>query len=160
MVPRVTNGPSVGSNEMTTNKNMVSSLDFDTTTQEFAQFEIAMPKSWNEGTITFVPYWSHAATTTNFGVAWGLDAVAISDADNLDVAFGTAVVVTDTGGSTNTLYVGAESTAVTVSGSPAAGDMVQFRVHRDPANGSDNLAIDARLMGVKILYIIDALKDD
>ncbi|MFD1982463.1 DUF2793 domain-containing protein [Mesorhizobium newzealandense] len=160
MVPRTTNGAATGTAEMATNKNMLATLDFDTTTQEFAQFDIRMPKSWNEGTVTFIPVWSHAATTTNFGVAFGLDAVAVSDGDALDVAFGTAVVVTDTGGTTNTSYQGAESGAVTVSGSPAAGDLVMFRIHRDPANGSDTMAIDARLHGVVVLYVIDTLKDD
>lgn len=160
MTPRTTNGAAAGTAEMSSNKNMVSTLDFDATTQEFAQFDIRMPKSWNEGTVTFIPVWSHAATTTNFGVAWGLDAVAISDGDALDVAFGTAVVVTDTGGTTNTKYEGAESSAATIAGSPATGDLVQFRIHRDPANGSDTMAIDARLHGVVLLYVIDALKDD
>ena len=68
MIPRTTNGPSIGTVEMSTNKNMFKTLDYDTTTQEFAQFEIAMPKSWNNSTITFQPVWSHAATTTNFGL--------------------------------------------------------------------------------------------
>jgi len=160
MVPRTTNGAASGSVEMSTNKNMVSTLDFDTTTQEFAQFSVAMPKSWNEGTITFIPYRSHASTSTNFGVVWGLDAVAISDDDTLDVAFGTEQTSTDTGGTTNDLYVGPESSAITIAGSPAAGDLVQFRIHRNPSDASDTLAIDARLHGVKILYVIDALKDD
>jgi hypothetical protein len=160
MTPRTTNGAASGTAEMSTNKNMVSTLDFDASTQEFAQFDIAMPKSWNEGTITFIPHWSHASTTTNFGVVWGLDAVAISDADTLDVAFGTAQTSTDTGGTTNDLYIGPESSAITVSGSPAAGDLVQFRIHRNPSDGSDTMAIDARLHGVKMLYVIDALKDD
>ena len=49
--------------------------------------EIAMPKSWNEGTVSFVPVWSHGSTTTNFGVVWALQAVARSDDDAMDVAF-------------------------------------------------------------------------
>lgn len=160
MIARATNGPAGGSAEMTTNKNMVKTLDFDTTTQEFAQFDIRMPKSWNEGTVTFIPVWSHAATTTNFGVVWGMDAVAISDGDALDVAFGTEQTSTDTGGTTNNLYHGPESSAITIAGTPATGDYVQFRVHRNPANGSDTMAIDARLHGVLLLVTIDTLKDD
>ena len=31
----------------------LSSLNFDPTTQQYAQFSIAMPKSWNLGTITY-----------------------------------------------------------------------------------------------------------
>ncbi|MBA1141764.1 DUF2793 domain-containing protein [Mesorhizobium neociceri] len=159
MTARTTNGAASGTAEMSTNKNMVSTLDFDTSTQEFAQFDIAMPKGWDNGTVTFVAYWSHAATTTNFGVAWGLDAVAVSDDDTLDVAFGTAGVVTDTGGTTNDLYVSSESSAITIAGTPATSDLVQFRIHRDPANGSDTMAIDARLHGCKLLFTLSAAND-
>lgn len=34
-------------------------LDFDTTTQEYAHFKWGMPKGWNEGTVTFIPYWTN-----------------------------------------------------------------------------------------------------
>lgn len=159
MVARTTNGAAAGTVEMSSNKNMVRTLDFDASTQEFAQFDVAMPKSWNNGTVTFIPYWSHAATVTNFGVVFGVDAVAISDDDTIDVAFGTAQTSTDTGGTTNDLYAGAESSAITIAGTPATGDVVQFRVHRDPANGSDTLAVDARLHGIKILYTTNAAND-
>ncbi len=162
MTPNTTNGAASGTAEMSSNKNMVVTLDFDQSTQEFAQFSIAMPKSWDNGTITFFPVWSHVAPSSpdTTGVAWGLDAVAVSDGDALDVAFGTAGVVTDTGASANTQYIGAESSAVTISGTPATGDVVYFRIHRDPANGSDNLTAEARLHGVKIIYTTSAGTDD
>src|SRR4051812_8376771 len=54
------------------NQPDIVTLDFDATTEEYAQFSIPMPKSWDEGTVTFKAVWSHAATTTNFGVVWGL----------------------------------------------------------------------------------------
>ena len=159
MTPRNTNGAAPGILEMTTNKNMIVTLDFDTATQEFAQFSIRMPKSWDEGTVTFIPVWSHPSTATNFGVVWGLDAIAVSDNEALDVAFGTAQTSTDTGGTTNNAYQGPESAAITVAGTPAAGDVVMFRIHRDPANGSDTLAVDARLHGVLLLYTNDNTND-
>lgn len=159
MIARTTSGAAPGTAEMTTNKNMIKTLDFDASTQEFAQFDIRMPKSWNEGTVTFIPVWSHASTTTNFGVVWGMDAIAISNDDTLDVAFGTEQTSTDTGGTTNDLYEGPESSAITVGGTPTAGDYVQFRIHRNPSDGSDTMAIDARLHGVVLLYTTDALND-
>lgn len=159
MIPRTTNGAASGTAEMSTNKNMVKTLDFDTTTQEFAQFEIAMPKSWNNGTVTFQPVWSHASTTTNFGVVWALQAVATSDDDALDVAFGTEQTSTDTGGTTNDRYIGPESSAITIAGTPATGDVVQFQIKRNPSDGSDTLAIDARLHGVKVFFTTNAATD-
>jgi hypothetical protein len=154
MVPRVTNGPSVGSLETSTNKVNVITLDYDPTTQEFAQFQIAMPKSWDEGTVTYDVVWYHPSTTTNFGVVWSLAGVALSDTNALDTAFGTAVLVTDTGGTTNALYDSPESAAVTIGNTPAENDFVVFQVARVPADGSDTMAVDARLLGVRLFYTV------
>jgi hypothetical protein len=160
MTPNTTNGPATGSVEMATNKNMFVTLDFDSTTSESAQFAIAMPDSWDEGTVTFRPVWSHAATATNFGVAWELSAVAVGDNEAGDVAFGTGQTSIDTGGTTNNIYIGPESSAVTVAGSPAAGDFVMFKLARLPANGSDTLAVDARLHAIKLFLTMAAGNDE
>lgn len=141
------------------NQPDIQTLDFDTTTQEYAQFGIVMPKSWNEGTVTFKAHWSHAATATNFGVVWDLQAVAVSDDDAIAVAFGTAQTSTDTGGTTNDLYQSPESSAITVAGTPAAEDMVFFRLSRVTGNGSDTMAIDARLHGITLYITTDAEND-
>lgn len=136
-----------------------STLDFDPSAQEFAQFAVAMPKSWNEGTVTFDAVWSHPATTTNFGIAWTLEGVAISNDDTYAANFGTAVATTDTGGTTDDVYVTAESGAVTLAGTPAVGDLVQFRVARAPGNASDTMAVDARLHGIR-LYLTTDIEND
>jgi hypothetical protein len=141
------------------NQPDIQTLDFDPTTQEFAQFSLRMPKSWDEGTVTFVPVWSHAATTTNFGVVWGLQGVAVSNDDAIAAAYGTAQTSTDTGGTTNDLYVGPESSAITIAGTPAAEDVVFFRVARVPADGSDTMAIDARLHGITLYITTNAGND-
>lgn len=141
------------------NQPDIQSLDFDATTQEFAQFSLRMPKSWDEGTVTFAPVWSHAATTTNFDVVWELQGVAVSNDDAIAVAYGTAQSSTDTGGTTNDLYVGPESSAITIAGTPAAEDVVFFRIARAPANGSDTLAVDARLHGITLYITTDAGND-
>jgi hypothetical protein len=160
MTPNTTNGAAPGTVETTTNKVMFATLDFDASTIEMAQFAIAMPDSWDEGTVSFKAVWSHAATTTNFGVVWAMCAVAISDGDAGDAAFGTARQINDTGGTTNTIYISAEpSTPVTVAGSPAAGDYVVFVVYRAATDASDTLAVDARLHAVK-LFITTAAGND
>ena len=159
MVPRTTNGPASGTVETTTNRRMISSLDFDPSTAEFAQFNVNMPKSWNEGTMTAVFWWTHAATATNFGVVWNIRAAASGDDDPMDSAWGTAVSVTDAGGTTNDIYRTAETAAMTAAGSPAENDVVYFEVSRDAPNGSDTLAIDARLAGVMLFITTNAGTD-
>jgi hypothetical protein len=159
MVTRTTNGAAAGTVETSTNKVMLKTLDFDATTQEFAQFAVRMPKSWDESTLSFQAVWSHAATTTNFGVVWGLEAVGLSDDDAADTAFGTAQTVTDTGGTTNDVYISPESSALTVGNSPSEGDWVVFQVKRVPSDGSDTMAIDARLHGISLFYTTNAVTD-
>jgi len=137
----------------------LSYLAFDPTTQEYAQFAVRMPKSWDEGTVTFQAEWAHGAAVTNFGAAFSLEAVSFSDGESMAASFGTAVVVTDTGGTTNARYVTAESSAVTVAGSPAANDLVFFRFARVPANAGDTLALDASLLGVTLFLTTDTETD-
>lgn len=160
LTPRTTNGAAPGTAETATHKVMLKTLDFDATTQEFAQFVIQMPKSWDGGTIIAQFLWSHPATTTNFGVVWQLQAVAHADSGALDTAFGTAQTATDTGGTTNDVFISPETAAITVAGSPGAEEYVVFQVARVPANGSDTMAVDARLHGVKLHYTINATRDD
>lgn len=159
MQPSIVAGPSRGFVVTAANQPDVYSLDFDQTTQEFAQFSIVMPKKWNLGTVTFIPHWTHTSGGTTYGVVWGLQAVAFSDGDNLAAAFGTAQTSTDTGGTNNNFYSGPESSVITVSGSPAAQDLVVFRVYRDPASGSDTLDLDARLHGITVFITTNADTD-
>jgi hypothetical protein len=160
MLPSVTGGCApLARVASAANQPDISSLYFDATTEEYAQFNFRMPKSWNEGTITFAPIWSHAATVTNFGVVWSLQAVATSDDDAIAVAYGTAQTSTDTGGTTNDQYTGPESSAITIAGTPAAEDMVRFRIFRTPTNGSDTMTIDARLEGITVYMTTDAETD-
>lgn len=160
MKPATTNGAAPGTAETSSNKIMVETLDFDASTEEFAQFMIRMPKGWNEGTIILQPVWTHGSTTTNFGVAWGFEAIAFANDDALDASWGTEVVVTDTGGTTDDVYIAPESTAVTVAGSPGTSELVVFRVTRVVGNAGDTLAVDAKLIGVSLFYTTDALVDD
>ena len=160
MYVRTSNGAAPGTIETTTNKVMIKTIDFNPTDQEFAQFAIQMPKSWNESTLICQFVWSHANTVTNYGVSWNVAAVGINNADALDVAFGTAITVSDTGGTNNAIYISDESSAVTVAGTPTAEEYVVFQIARWPADASDTLGIDARLHGVKIHYTTDAAKDD
>jgi hypothetical protein len=131
-------------------------LDFDKDADEFAQFQIAFPKSWDEGTVTFQVYWAGIAATTN--CVWTLQGVAISDNETIDVVYGTAVAVDDAAqGAVEELLVSAESGAVTIAGTPAVGDICYFRIGRDISE--DNMAGDARLLGIKLFFNTDAKND-
>jgi hypothetical protein len=154
MTPRITNGAAPGTTESTTNKVMNSTLDFDTTTAEFAQFRVAMPKGWDEGTVTFIPYWT--ASSGSGTVIFSLAGVALSNDDAIDTAFGTAVTSSDTLITALDVHAGPESAAITIAGTPAVDDVTYFQIARDI---SDTLGVDAKLIGIKLLYSADALTD-
>ena len=157
---RTTSGAAAGTAETTTNRVMQKTLDFDASAIEYAQFSFRAPKRWNEGTMTAIFVWSHAATTVNFKVAWGIQGLARSDDDALDTAFGTAVTVNDTGGTTDDIYHTAETSAFTLSGTPAAGDSLFFQVYRNATDATnDTLAIDARLLGVHLFWTADSASE-
>ena len=158
MYPNTTNGCADIAQVELSNGPEIKTLDFDKDSDEFAQFAVAFPKSWNEGTITFQAYFT--ADSTNTGtVSWGLSGVAIADNDSINTAFGTQVAPTAKAhsGTANDLDVTAESGAVTIAGSPSTDEEVFFQIQRDVSE--DDLNADAKLLGIKIFFTTDAAND-
>jgi len=160
MIAATTNGAATAQIESTTNKINYKVWDFDdATADEYVSFDIAMPKDWDLGTVTFQAFWTSANTGTE-GVAWGLQAVAVGDGDAQDAAFGTAVVVTDLNQSSALdVLVTAESGAVTIAGTLAVDMLTQFRVLRDIDDPVDDMTEDARLVGIKLFYTTNKAND-
>ena len=153
MTPTVTAGcAALASVETTAGNPDLIVLDFDASTDEHAQFQVAFPKQWDEGTLTYQAFWTLSAANTD-GTAWALQAVAVGDDDTIDVAYGTPVVVTDANlGASNDQLVTAESAELTVAGTPANDYMVFFRILRDISDAANTAAEDARLIGIKLFF--------
>lgn len=159
MMTAATSGAESADNEAATNDVNYKTLAFDDAADEYAHFNVAMPRGWDEGTVTFRALWSTTATDTD-GVAWGLQGVSVSDGDAIDASWGTAVVVTDDAQSAaGDVLVTAESGAVTIGGTPAEGDLTFFRIFRDVSDANDDMTEDALLIGVQILYTTNAPTD-
>ena len=157
MYPNSTNGAEANQVELSYGPEL-KVLDFDKDSDEFAQFAVAFPKSWNAGTVTFQAFFT--ATSTDTGTtAWGVSAVALADNGDLNTAFGTQVVATAKAhsGTSNDLDVAAESGAVTIAGSPGADEYVFFQVSRDVS--ADDLNADARLLGIKLFFTTSAANE-
>ena len=137
--------------ETATNRINYQTFDFDATTSEFVQFSWIPPRNYNNGTIKFTPYWTAASGSGT--VIWNLAGVAISNDDPLEVAMGTLQTSTDTLIAAVDVHVGPQSSAITISGTPADSDFIHFQISRDI---SDTLAVDALLLGIVIEYTIDA----
>ena len=160
MKAQTTNGATAHTFETATNDVMVTGWEFDAATNQYVQFKVKMPKSWDEGTVTANFTWTANSTGTG-AVVWTLDAMASSDNESLDTAFGTSQAVVDSYGGT-TAYksmITATTAAITPSGSPSAEDYVTFRAWRNAASGSDTLAEKAVLLGVSLYYTVNAATD-
>jgi hypothetical protein len=158
MYPNTTNGCAAIAQTELSNGPEIKTLDFDKDSDEFAQFSIAFPKSWNEGTVTFQAFFTANSTNTGTTV-FVLNAVALADNGDLNTAFGTAVGPTAKAmsGTANDLAVTAESGAVTIAGSPSTDEYVFFQISRDVSE--DSLAADAKLLGIKLFFTTDAAND-
>jgi hypothetical protein len=153
MWPSTTSGASANTKyETPTNRVNYYALDFDATNAEFAEGALAMPSDWNAGVVTAQFYWTASGTSTS-GVTWQLAARAWGDSETLDQAYSTATGVNDAHTATALqLQISPATTGIAVTGAPAAGDYIQFRVNRLPSDSGDTLAVDASLIGVMIAF--------
>lgn len=159
MRPTVSNGcaPIIDVELSSANPNL-QVLDFDDTVDEHAQFQVAFPKKWNESTVTYEVFWT--ATATSGDVIWALQGVSIADDAAIDVVYGTAVTLTDTATATaDELYRTSESSAITISGTPAEDELCFFKLYRDANAGGDTMTGDARLIGIKLFYTTNTGND-
>ena len=153
MWARTTNGAGgLSKTETATNYVNYQTFDFDTTTQEFVQFSWSPPRNYNNGTVTFTPYWTAASGSGT--VVFSLKGVAISNDDPLEVAFGTEQTSTDTLITAVDVHIGPRSSAITIAGTPADSDYIHFQIARNVAD--DTLGVDAKLLGIVLEYTIDA----
>ncbi|MDP7367681.1 MAG: hypothetical protein QGH83_10540 [Candidatus Pacebacteria bacterium] len=160
MLAPTTNPAEAATVETTATRPDLKVLDFDASTKQYAQFCVAFPKSWNLGTVTFQAYWTPGSTNAG-NCIWGLQGLGCADGDTADAVYGTAQTSTDAGiGTVEDIQVSPLSSAITIAGTPADGDLTFFQVYRDAAAGGDTFSADARLLGVKIFFTTDAENDD
>lgn len=153
----VTNPATATFFETTTNKINLKCIDFNKDTEQYAFFGVPMPSYWDLGAITATFYWTAASGSGD--VIFGLHGVATSNDDALDTALGTAQEVTDTLITAGDQHITSETAAITIAGTPAAGDWVSFRVYRKAAAAGDTLSADARLLGIKLVFSVNKYSD-
>jgi hypothetical protein len=147
--PRTTGGCApVAWTEMSTYKQMIATLDFDTGTDEYCQWpEFSLPGGYTGGDIYALPYWTAASGSGT--VCWSICGRSYANDEALDQAFGSAATSTDTLITANDVHIGPSAT-VTLGGTPAAGELCIIQCMRDVSE--DTLGVDARLLGILIEY--------
>jgi len=139
--------------ETSTNKVNLYACAFDGagTDKEYIEWEHDLPADYDGGTVTYkVKWWCNDASTN--AAVYGLQAFGIADGDPIDTAWGGAIEVTDSNNADGDLNISPASGAVTIAGSPVAGETVHWRFYRDPNNGSDTLAPDGLFIRVTVNY--------
>jgi len=158
MFGTTTNGAEAVAIETTATRPEMKVLDFDASTIEYAQFSIAMPKSWDLQELTFQAFWSPSNTDTGDALI-GLQAISVADDATSDIAFPTAVNVTDAGGgAVEDVLVSPVSANVTVT-SAADNTYTYFQIARKATDVADDFTGDVRLLGIKIFYTTDLAND-
>lgn len=150
-IPNTLSGCGVDSRSLSANN--YDELLFDPGSDEFAQALVVLPNNYtNTQTVSARFYWTASSGSGN--VTWGLQGIAFSDSNTLSSAVGTAQVVNDSLININSMHVTAPTPTVTLAGTPAANRPILFQIYRDSSadNTNDTLAVDARLLGVEILF--------
>lgn len=157
-VPDLASGPSVEIVRLGANGQSLLTLDFDPNVAEYAHYLWTPDKKWDRGSLSFEVLWTGSAAGSG-GVLWQLVGASFGDGEALDQAMTNYNVSADT-------YLGAwldhkspESNTFAVSGSPAVGDAVWLRLVRLPADPSDTLAQDAKLIGIRVFYMVTTGND-
>lgn len=159
MTALVTDGADPGTYEYPTNDIIREYFAFDGTSDEYVGFSFPMPENWDRGTVKVKFWWApgDSACTAGDIVTWEIAAGAKSNDDAIDAAVGTYVYVDDEvlAGKDGDDHWSDATGALTIGGTPALGDVVDFKVRRDAdasGSGSDDMAEDAWLFGVLIQY--------
>lgn len=123
----------------------------------------ALPKRWDLGTVSFKVFGVvDTGGSAGHQAVWKMAAKAISAGDampttaNLSTGAQSAIMVWT---ANDDLLVSAESAAITVDGSPTAGDLVVWDFWRDYTNSDDNSSAPFILIGVEIYWTASASDD-
>jgi len=158
MYPETTNGCADLEQVELANGPELKCLDFAADADDFAQFTVAFPKSWNEGSVTFQAFFTVTGTNTGT-VAWALNGRAWGDSDDLNGAFGGAATVATAkahSGTSNDMNVTTESGYVPITYG-AVDKLTILQLSRDVSADSQTGA--ARLLGIKLFFTTDAAND-
>ena len=133
-------------------------LDFDAISDEGAWWMVSLPDDYGGGTMTPTFYYSVASdwAADTDKVNWAIQGGSVANSDALSTALGTAVEVNDVWASGETFdeMLVITGSAMTLSGSPAAGDFAYFYVYKDADDATnDTCTADGRLIAVKLEYV-------
>jgi hypothetical protein len=158
MIPCTTNGAESGTYEYPTNDIDMDYMAMDAgATKERKQFKTVLPENWDRGTVKAKVYWTSATgSTAGDTVEFAVKAGARNDGDPIDVALGTAqiisdVLLADNGGA---MQITGATPAITIAGTPGLNALIIFEVYRN-TDGTDDMAEDAWPVGLLVQFKVN-----
>jgi hypothetical protein len=152
-IPKTTGGCSASTQiEFVTNLENFAVIDFDSVSQEYADWSFVLPSDYDGGTMVARFIWKENSGATAHDVVWGIRGICYADDDAFDQAQGTAEEVVASAGNAADVYFSGDTDPITWAGSPEGGQLIHITVYRDPTNTSDTLDTDARLLAVQLDY--------
>lgn len=133
-------------------------LGFDRDIEQTAQALLALPKAWDGGDLAVQALWTASGGAGD--VLWAIDALALEDGEALDTIGGGTVMVADTLTMADALHVADESAPLMVAGAPTPNGLVLLTIARAASDTGDTLDAEARLLGLRVFYRVDAASDD
>ena len=144
--------------EMTAGRPELQVLDFAADADDHAQFTVAFPKSWDEGTVTFQPFWTVTGTNTG-DVEWNLTGISMANSAVINTAYPSASVSAGVAhsGTSNDMNVGAVCGGLTITNA-AVDTVTYFKLSNDTSSSTQTGV--ARLIGIKLFYTSNAGNDE
>jgi len=118
-----------------------------------AEISFIMPTDWDGGTITAKFFWTVLSGESNSGtsVVWMLSGRSFGNDEDLHTNVGSSQSVTDDWIANEDLHITSSTNAVTLAGTPAAGERVTLKVSRQ-GSGDDDLPVQAILLDTLISF--------
>jgi hypothetical protein len=154
MRPSVTNGATISTN-MSGGTDYITDdvYEFDDTTLQSVEWKMQMPQEWALGDLRWEA-WGYSTNTIGTNI-YGLKAKSVAANEDPSASWGSEAQHSAAGGAISTTAgrpFNTPTTAMTVGGTPAIGELVYFKLSRKPADVSDNLVGKSKLAKVVLHY--------
>jgi len=131
----------------------------DVSSAKYAEFSVALPKSWNGGTVTSRLHVLNLVATTDNIENIFLAATAFKNAYYASASFGTAIEYTN-GTATlaaNAYYTFDSTSSITINNTPTGNgtDLINFQL----SSSAISSAVDFLIVGVQLFFTTDAKND-
>jgi len=155
-IPSTTNGATLNAVETATNKQMVETLDFDSTTAESAQILWSPGENWDptetDNQLQFRLFWTTQGGAPGDNIDFDIFAISLDDNDAIDTAWTAITNITDVRLANNDMHITNWSSLFSVQNTPVQGNSILFKLQRDPA--SDSLGVDCQVLAMEIRHTV------